>query len=379
MTYGPQPVVSQNPANSIPNVFNFSPTSLPRYRAKLARAIAGGVPVKIAMIGDSTTAGLGSGSGGTQNLNGAKATAYPAQLAKLFNGAGLTANVNSMWGNNALAAIAAPSPYDPSLSFAGSGVWSAGPTALGGAMFLNSTTTDALSYTPTTSTDSIDVYYVQSTGFATFTVKDGSTTLGTPNAAGTAAFIKASFTRTVSANAINLARTGTGAQLYVAGIDTWNSTTDKVKVLNMGISGTQSNGYLANTQTWDFLKSILVVSPDVVVIDLGINDVRNNVAAATYQSNVQTVITTLQTGGIDVVLLRYNPDNSPVNPGLLPAYQGAQYALAAANNIPLIDLTARYGSYATMNAQGDYFDAVHQTAQGYSDFAMSLWQILRPQ
>ena len=47
--------------------------------------------------------------------------------------------------------------------------------------------------------------------------------------------------------------------------------------------------------------------------------------------------------------------------------------------VVLVDLTSLYECYGHINTHGIYRDAVHQTAEGYANFAMALWFILKPQ
>jgi lysophospholipase L1-like esterase len=374
---GAAALVQNAPTNSIPNVTNFTPSSLPRYRTKLASAIASpGSPVTICMVGDSTTMGA------TNATTALKATSWPAQLAKLYRGIGLSVAEDSITGDNSTpgTGTAGLTAYDPKAVFAGS-TWLRNTDGLGGNMIRNTSGTDIFAYTPAASTDTIDTWYAQNSGNGTFTVSDGATLLSTINSGSptTTAFIKATSTRTASANPINFVRTGAGGAVYLGLVSTWSSTTTQVKIFNFGRFGKMASDFTTATSPWSPLNSIPVVGCDLITINLGINEVRQNVAVATYTANMQTLITAYKASGADVILVRYHPDGAPVNPGLLPSYYAAQVSLAQNNNLPMVDLTARFVSYAVGNGQGEYGDSVHLLANGNVDVAMAVWSLLKPQ
>lgn len=361
------------------NASNANPAVLPIWRKALGNVLAGTGYATVACIGDSTTMGAGAGSSGTSNTTGARANSYPALLKKLLNGMGIPAIDENTWGDNTTpgGGTAGITSYDPRVTFTGTS-WSRTATALAGALFTNAATsnTDALIFTPTTPCDTFVIWYVQNSGFPTFTVTDGGTTLATINAAGSAAFPGQIVTRaSATTNPISIQKSSGTGTFYIGGIDAYNSATKSVRLFNWGTYGSWTTNWTGAGSPWSTLNAIQLVKPSLSIIQLGINDIRNNVSAATYQANMQSLINACKANG-DVILLRFHPDNAPANASLLPGYSAAQSALSVSNNIPLIDLTARFGSYSAMSSV--YWDSVHLLPAGNADVASAVLGVLRP-
>lgn len=363
------------PVNAIPNVYNFTPTSLPNYRAALAKAVSQTGVATIIGVGDSTTEGLGAGSGGTTNVNNAKVNSYLAQLARLFTNAGVPAAQDTIIGDNGSGGTSAlTTAYDPKATFAGSS-WSEANGGLGGNLYVNTAGTDIFAYTPAVATDTINVYWLDST--TSFIVSDGGTLLGTLTGGNTFTLRKSTFTRTKSTNPVNIARVSGTVDLQ--SVDTHDSTSARVKIMNAGVGGITSNYVASSGSAWQAINAITAYSPSLVILNLGINDQRTSVSLATFTANMQGFITKCQTNNIDVLLVWHQPDNASVVPANTPVFFAATQALALANNLPMVDLSARYVSYGQMNAKGDYYDGIHQTPQGYADIAMAIWAVVKPQ
>jgi hypothetical protein len=363
-------------------LLNGSSPQLYKWRSALARAQSGGAPATIAVIGDSLGMGAGGGTGGTTNCNAAKVVSWPYRLAQLFTNAGIPASGFACWGDNFVpGGLSALELYDPNISIPTKTNWSMSLSPVTRA-FLNSSDTTALNFTPPEATDKIDIYYIQNSGFGTFTVKDGigGTTLSTVTPAASAAIAKASITRTLSANTISIQRTGTGTSLYIVGIDTWNSAKHLVKVWGCSCYGLQSgdlSGY--SGAPWDPRVGLDVPAPDLVIIGPHTNDKEAGVSAATMKTNVQTIITARKAAGADVILTQMHQNSSTTNDSLLPAYSAAYYDLARTNSCPLVDFRLRMQSFAIGNAAARYFDNIHLTKLGQADEANGVFSLVSPQ
>ncbi len=358
-------------------LYNFSPSKLGRYRAKLAGSCVGLNRVRIAMEGDSLTTGQGAGTGTYKETN-AKAGSVTAQLAKLMRKAGLIVSEDSFFGDNTVlnAGTAGITNYDPRVVFSGTG-WTRSNRMLVSQSLRSTAVNDAIAFTPAVATSNIIVYAARNTPFGSYTISDGASLISTVNSTGSQAFIGSAASRSSSTNTWNLAHTVTG-DIYIGGVDAWNTDT-QMSIYNLGSSGGKSADLIGTGSAWAPTNAKNVLDPDIAIINIGTNDIRTGIAAATFLANLGSNIAAHKAAGRDVILVAPNPDNAPVNASLVPNINTARYTLADQYDVPLIDLTARYGSYAAGAALGLYDDTVHQTPLGYADQAMALFDVLRPQ
>lgn len=379
--------LAANSAGNIgkPHIFNANGAFRRKHQMKLAKAYAGGGRYKISCIGDSQTVGAGAGTD-ADFLTGAKVKAYPANLAKLLRNAGFIVSEDSIMGDNRLftAGVAAVTLYDPKAVFAGTG-WSrsSGVGSLGGRCFINSTNGDIFSFTPAVAGQNIDVYYSITGGGGTFRISDAvAGALGADVAtAGGSGFQKVNRTRTLAANAIQIARQS-GGNTYIAAIDQWANDT-QISIYNCGAYGVSSSDWSDAAQPYSARNAQLVLAPDLIVIHLGANNVRDGVvnygshaaAAIAFKTNIQDCITAWTAASIDIVLVV--PFPSDATDASWAPYIQALYELAFANNIPLVNLYDRFVSRTVSLAE--YQDSVHLKAEGYADVAMAVWELLRPQ
>lgn len=357
--------------------YNFAPSKLGRYRAKLAGAYAGLNRVKIGFEGDSLTTGQGAGTGTNKETN-AKVGAMPAVFAKMMRKMGLIVSDDSFFGDNTVlnAGTAGITNYDPRLVFSGSG-WGRSNRMLVSQSLRTQTVADKLTFTPASPTSDVTVFAAQNSGFGTYTISDNTTLKSTVNAAGSQAFIASSANRASGSNPWVFEHTVAG-DVYIGGVDAWNTDT-QMSVYNLGSSGGKSQDLIGTGSAWASTNAKNVLNADLAVINIGTNDIRTNIDTATFLANLGANISAHKTAGRDVILVAPNPDNAPVNASLVAPTNAARFSLADTYDVPLIDLNARYGSYAIANALGLYDDTVHQTPLGYADQAMAIFEMLRPQ
>ncbi len=332
----------------------------------LSTALAASTRASLAIVSDSTAAGWGSngppsGSGVAGDANNARrARAWPQQLCGLIKLAGVPCRADAFFGHsttsNTIAEVVAD---NPNLTL-GAG-WSVlGTVSVGGRMLENSTDTTALTFTPEENANSFDVLYVQTTGYATFTVTDASGTLATVNAAGSLSVIKATVTRSVASKLpISIQRNGTGTNLRLIGIVPYDTTTPMLEIWNMGWAGSTTTNWTAATNAVSPLNAMIVMPPTAWFIELGPNDANASLAAATYQANLITLTTQAQTVA-PVVIGKPHKARSNASPYDIPAtYLTAIDAVAVANAVSIVDFNAV--TFPT----ADYFDSsVHQTYTG---------------
>lgn len=362
-------------ANRVPGVIRSTPATLPKWRKALAKARLGDANATIACIGDSTTMAQGGGTSGTNNLSGARARSWPRILASILTSSSLPFEETAVWGDGAIGASYSSVGYDPRMAI-GAG-WAPSGGSLGGGYWKNTTTQNALTFTPTQAFNTIDVWFIQIGGNATFTVDIGGAALATINSSGTNNLVKQTVSTGASAatGSINIKRTSTGAeQCLIMGIDAYDNSRKSVRVWNMGVAGSKVGDWTPQNVPWDRGASLGLTTPDLGIINLGINDWRdtNNTDTASFTTSYQNVIDRVRQSG-DVIMVVPVPSSTTSAAAANQArIAQAIRDLAAANNCPLIDLTDRIGDYNAANTLGLYYDSLHPTGLGYADVGQAI-------
>ena len=125
---------------------------------------------------------------------------------------------------------------------------------------------------------------------------------------------------------------------------------------------------------WNTANALATLVPDLVVIQLGTNDLNTGVSVATYTANMQDIITKAQAAGADVVLEVATNANAGGygSDSEREAYRQALIALGTFNGCMVVDHAARFGTWAQANALGLMRDSPHETEAGYADQAQAL-------
>ena len=371
-TLGPTP-----PLSPTPGYINLDTSKLPNTRslfAKIRTSATANDFGRMIVIGDSSTGGTGCGTG-ANFVTGARTCAWPYRLSTALNAQSIIATTpDNVVGGGSTLGIS--DSYYPNL-VAGAG-WSLAGTSIG-PNFRNSTTTNALAFTPTQNINTCDIFYITAGGGAgTFTVNfDGGATLATQATTGAAApgSIRVTDGGAAAAHTVNIQRNGTGGQINITGIDCWDSATNKLHVVNMGWGGSVTADWVSTSSAttayntlglWATVPGGSTPIPVVTVILLQINDENTGVSLSTYRSNLQTLITKMQTYG-DVILMTSYPIGSGISRTTMDTYVSTIRDLALVNNLEVVDLNQRFVQYNT--PAGIWRDTLHLTAMGYSDIA----------
>ena len=269
---------------------------LPIWRTKLSNVFNGAGDARILFIGDSTTWGAYSAAYPAN----ATSSGWPALMSRMMPA--------SLPASNASATPQAAGTTDSRVTLAGA--FTQSNLAAGFAHWcytVNGTGTLTV-FTPRDGViyDSFTIYTQGGQGGGTIsaTATGGTTTnivqpysnnvVKTTVTAGSAG----------TSNAVTLSWVS-GTSVQVIGIEAFSSTTRRIRFSNAGFSGSTSGVWTdANTS----LSAIKAWAPDLTIIMLGINDAQSNIPPATYQANIQTIITNAKLSG-DVVVMTVVPSD----------------------------------------------------------------------
>lgn len=340
------------------------PAGLTNWRAAVAAANAGTGPRKtLLVVGDSTTMGQGSGTGGSGNLNGAYPNDWVSGLATK-----LKAKVPTCFNtvlNSQASAIAYPT-YDPRVTLGAN--WTNTQGSFAGTMFKYTTgAVNNFTFTPTDAFDTIIVTAVQINGNGTATINvDGGSSLGTISFSNAPQrLFKYTFTVPKGTHTINIVPNN-DATFFLPMVQTYDSTTPAIDIVQAGSAGATAQTFVPSTNVWDPLNFLKFIAPVLTIIDLTINDSNSQTLLATYSANIQTIITAAKLSG-DVMLMVGPPSNTiQATNGTLDTYIAALQTLAASNGCSLgVNMKALWGSYLAIQGTFPYFDGLHCQQSGY--------------
>lgn len=377
---------------------NFSPANMARWNLAKARVRANTQDAVIIFAGDSTTVGHGAGDIPISNWTNAQPRSMPSRVAAMLATLGLPSTANPFAGPNLLnssnATLAVLPLYKPTIAVASSGTtdwYGANILTLGGFIMNNNSGTGAFSLIEANAFDAIDICYLQAGGNGTFTVDIGGAALATINAGSpaTGAIVKATVSTGAAAAAgtINIKR-ASGTQIRPIAVIARNTGVKRVQVLNAGIEGARTGDWAGNvasaaynttsTAFYGPANVISTIDPDLTVIKLGANDLANSISVAQAQANLTVLITAAKLNGGSCVLVIPTPmDPATRDPlGNTASYNSMVRALALSQGCGLIDLFARYQSWAIANAQGYFADNVHGTLVEYANEGDLIGRIL---
>ncbi len=346
------------------SVWMLAAQPLPVWRAAKARVAAGGGNARILCIGDSTT----QGHTATATIN-----TYPANLAIDLNAAGVTANYNSWYGGSA-----ATMELKGTITV-GSGWGYSASTSMGGRLLTASGATSSLSFTPVGNTDTFKFWHIRSVGNGTisYQIDSGSITNINDNGADAALSVTISglslASHTIKFNYVS------GGNVYVIGVESWNSAVSSVDVINAGWGGSTSADWAVNTGApWDPRQMITPIAPDLVLICLGINDWSTGVPVGTYTAEMQTLIDSAVASGADVVIVTPVPSaTSFASQNIQQGFVDSMSDLAVTNTLMRINEFGVIGTYVAGLANGLYTaDGQHPNDAGYAQFGSIIEGVL---
>jgi lysophospholipase L1-like esterase len=348
----------------------FSVFALPHFNAALAATKAGTSDTFVLELGDSTTRGAICDEGA--NVDN-EACAWPTFFSQYASYYGLSGAASSICGEGAEGVSNIPL-YDPRVTISGALTSNAGAsTSVFGGQAYEATAAAGMTFTPVENVDTFTVYYLQSSttipaGSFTENIDGGSNT--TVNTSGANA-LGSSVLTAGSAGSHTLHLAWVSGTIEIACIVGSNSHARQVISLNGGIYGSSTANWDFFTYPWSRLQASSMYSANLVIIDLGINDMLQSVGPATYFADMQAIITQARASGTaDVVLKTFIPQqSSSVTLPTQTLFLQRIAALAKANNLQVINTNGLFGSWVAANAKGWMSGSNHALAAGNSAVA----------
>lgn len=358
---------------------------LPQTRGCLARAVANYTSCIIQLAGDSTWRGLGANNTGSGN---SFPWSVPVNVAVALQQQGVPAEWNSWFGGGG---SSADITYDTRITVGTS--WTkdtAYHLSLGGYPFKATGSGTALAFTPkdrdgkTVPTDTCVVYYIQDTGQGSLSVDFNGGSATTQATAGTNSLQTVTITGARGNNTCNA--NWISGTVRVQGMHAFDSTLgQRVAVFNTAFFGATSVDWSNQATPTSPGNAISAIGASLVGVNLGINDWVLNTGLPTFQTNMQTIYSSVVSSA-DLLVVTPNPTNeTEINHGTQQDYVDVVKRLAVTNNAPVADVFAREGywgtnatggSAGTMNVLQLVYDGHHPDRAGYQDMAMPVAQAI---
>lgn len=383
------------------SLYNANANSIRNFRAAVARARSGGANAHIVIVGDSITEGYYSTQPYYTNSWGARLRSLLAARTGVNAGTGIIHSYEFSFagGGNSFAQdnrVVLTGTYGTQWGKVNQSGAFGNYLSQGGGMFVVPNASATLTFGAITA-DQFIVYYWkdQATVRTVGGLPGGSCAVTLDAVSQTALNCAGAFSRNVatytpaSEGSHTLVINGpTVASTYglILGVEARRGGgTGGVRVTVAGASGTIAADALNGTVT-DVISPLAsmydMAAPDLTLIAWGINEYDGagkgtQTSPATYATNIQTHITRAKQTGDVMLVLPYNSGRAATGGSATwSQYVTQAYALADTNSIPLLDLTDRWGSYATSNALGMYFDTLHPNDKGHQDVADAAFSAL---
>lgn len=344
----------------------FVATGLPAWSAAVNAMKAGTRNAKIMCLGDSTTFGYGAGS--TGGIADGYPLSYPQRLRAKLDAMGLRARAQNYIGNMNQSPANLAS-FDTRLVF--TGTWSMTSEALGTQMFLATTNSEPLTFSPTEQFDTVEFRTMRRNLAQAGTIQillDGAVidTINLNNA--TDIYIVKTYNVPLGVHTLGVQKSA-GTQGYAHSFSAWNSAAKEITVITGARPSGTAETICLETFQWSGLNALKTFTPDLTII----NGILNNLAApnqATIEDALTRAVAAARVSG-DALLVIPNATSNTTQMNIVYPYV---QNVATATNCPIIDLRTVLGTYAQASAAGRMFDTVHPNAAGYEIIAEYIFQ-----
>jgi lysophospholipase L1-like esterase len=342
---------------------NLTVGNMATFRAAMEEVRTGTGRCRVIIVGDSTTANGYPNDGLTSKQN-----SWPMKMGKKLDESYVSASHYNWFGANGYTLSADYEEFYPNLNF--SGTWSNGASvSYGGFNWACNGAGPFIEWTIEVPTDTIEIYYITSAGLGTWNYQlDGGAT--TPVVAtGVNSLQKITLNTTLGMHVVRI--NGVTGSCGLSGMAAFNSTEAGVDIYNGGWRGSTSGDWNVTTNPWSSRNWINFLAPDLTIINLGINDWRDNVLAASdYETNIQAFITEAKETGDCVIQLPFpsattGSANNFASQAVQDSFRAYLLSLAESNDCPYIDTQELFGSHAQASIDGYVTDALHSNTPGY--------------
>lgn len=364
------------PLPSIPGSANFTRAANSNILAALKQTKAGSADAPIAIVGDSTTAGEGAGTGATQYAN-CRLNGVTAQLRTALIGGGINASQdNFMVGTGALAAPAY-TLVDSRVTISGSltgftavpASSNSGSDAKAGpggylCMWISGVT-GSLIYTPTDASTHCLLRYVTKPGIGTLGYKvDGGTEVQV-NTAG-ADGIGTVLIDLGGAGAHNLAvRIVSGSEISVADVEFYNANVKAIRVINQGVRFWKMGDHLSAAQAWGPGPNEKLQGQKLNIINCTINNMVASADPAAAIADLTSLVNAFDALGQDSWIVSAQPLNpASILQATQDAYRAALAAFANARGKTYVDLSSDYANWTAWSGAALAYDQYHPNIAG---------------
>jgi lysophospholipase L1-like esterase len=351
-----------------PNIIA-SDAALRKIRRERAAVQSGERRSRVLVMGDSTNAGRGAGSGDANLENGARAKSPTAYAVRRLQSLGFPARGDAWIGdaNVSPATMAHYTEYNPDVVIGANWSSSAFPAALGGGLFqIDSPNTNSLVFTPQKAADRFTLMVIKSGSSGTFTVTDTSGTLATVDTSGSSTFVKQAVTRAVADQAAISMQRSSGGAIFIQGCEAWNSSLAEYCLVNAGAVGATSTDLAKTANLYEPLFALQFLVYDLVYVEVGPNDINTGIAFATFQANLAAIAASvLAVSGPGSLIIGISAPGTAGGVFDLPvAWRNSLADLARTNDAVLVD---HYSRFVSREADtGLYTDGIHLKAPGYA-------------
>lgn len=356
------------------NSYNFKESNTRKWRRAAGRAMTSQI-AEISVIGDSTTTGAISTVGPTYD----RLNAWPMHMGLELARHGLPKAGTGMVRLNDAGDTDARW-----VKSTGGTAWNNARKTYSYASANGATAT----FTTDVAGDRATVGYFDDNTGATFTVSVAGGSDQTVTMNGGIGWKKVTFNGAISVGQTVLITKTSGAFIYIRGAGVWSSTGGLIvnnlsqggsKAFGTGVSDTDNEYWqdASDTHTLGQVYAAPTMSltvPDLVIIEVGANDVDLDVSPA----NIVTALTDVRERYVDSdFILVGSWQKAAVSDADHEAYVAALYGLADTLDVPLVDHRARLGTWDQIVAAGLNGDSsAHLKVEAFADLGRNIGMLL---
>jgi lysophospholipase L1-like esterase len=352
----------------IGDVYNWRSDNTRNVHRSIAKAVAGQSASHL-IIGDSTSALY---TGATTY-----AAMWPRLLGQYLNARGIplagTGWVSPANAENSLA-------KDPRFTFTGTWLQTGVPQGY----LYSSTNGSSVTFTSDLPGTIVEVAYGAVSGAFTVSIDGANPVTVTPSGVGSATPSKYTVTGLLDTTHTVTVTLSTATLTQIFFFNVYKTT--GLQIHNLALSGMTANAWVTEASgSRSQAVNRLGLSPDVVHIALGVNDLNYSATLGGTGSATATRIQTIMNSwpNADIILygqLATSPSASvptPPSNSTWSAYIDLLYGIADNRNVPLVDLYKRSGgSYSSANTNALMGDSIHPNKTAQADWALLVTNLL---